>query len=203
MDVTDTNCIVNTGHTTVSVVNVTPPLAIAKDIEVSLDGSGNTAITAAMVDQGSSAPNGPLRLSVTPNTFTCQHVGANFVTLTALDSHPISGLTATDVATVTVLDRTPPLTATRHITVQLNSQGQVTVDPAQLDDGSSDACGIATFSLSKTSFTTDDIGLNSLLLSVTDINGNQTNANVFVTVVAADPPISGSRFVYLLSLIHI
>ncbi|NAS14464.1 BspA family leucine-rich repeat surface protein, partial [Poritiphilus flavus] len=67
--------------------------------------------------------------------------------------------------------------------LQLDSNGTATLNAALVDDGSSDTCGDVSLGLSKTSFTTADIGTNSVTLTVTDPNGNTETCSATVTVV--------------------
>src|SRR5207248_642574 len=76
----------------------------------------------------------------------------------------------------------PPLAVCQNITLQLDATGNVTLTPAQIDNGSSDACGIASLSLSKTNFDCSNIGTNLVTLTVTDNNGNTQTCTATVTV---------------------
>jgi hypothetical protein len=51
-----------------------------------------------------------------------------------------------------------------------------------LDNGSSDACGIATYSLNNSFFNCNSVGANSVILTVTDTSGNSSSCNAIVTV---------------------
>ncbi len=64
----------------------------------------------------------------------------------------------------------------------LNASGSATISADELDDGSSDNCGTTSLSLNKTDFTTDDIGENQVVLTVTDAAGNSDNCTTTVTV---------------------
>ncbi|HEY1019922.1 MAG TPA: HYR domain-containing protein, partial [Sediminibacterium sp.] len=86
------------------------------------------------------------------------------------------------------LDETAPTVITKDITVNLNAGGNVTITPSQVNNGSSDACGIASMTLSKTNFTCSDIGANTVTLTVTDNDGNVSSASAVVTVVDNIPP---------------
>ncbi len=86
---------------------------------------------------------------------------------------------------VTVLDTVKPVVATQNITVSLNQNGVATVIPAAINNGSTDNCGIATYALSQTTFTTGNIGNNNVILTVTDVNGNVSTGTAVVTVNAA------------------
>jgi hypothetical protein len=101
------------------------------------------------------------------------------VTLTAID---VSGNSSTCAASVTVSDTIAPMVICLSDTVYLGTNGQVTITPASLDGGSSDACGIASLTLSQTVFTGSNIGVNSVTLTATDVNGNMASCISDVTV---------------------
>jgi len=71
-------------------------------------------------------------------SFTCANVGANSVTLAAVDAAGNSNLAT---ATVTVLDNAPLNAAAQSISVPLGVSSSVTVTPAQVDNGSTGNCG--------------------------------------------------------------
>ncbi len=81
------------------------PVAICQDITVTLDENGEAAIAADDVDGGSYDPDGDdITLSVDVNSFDCDDLGDNTVTLTVDDGE----LTDSCQATVTVVDDTAP-----------------------------------------------------------------------------------------------
>jgi len=86
--------------------------------------------------------------------------------------------------TVTVTDNQNPLAVTKDIpSIQLDLSGNVSIDPElDINDGSSDNCGIETYELDKSAFTPTDKGNNVVTLTVTDEQGNDDSetANVFV-----------------------
>src|SRR5204862_7706168 len=115
----------------------------------------------------------------------CSNVGPNTVTLTVTD---VNGNSATCTATVTVIDSVPPVAVARDLTVQLDATGHATITAAQINNGSSDACGIASLSLDKTNFDCSNIGANTVTLTVTDNNGNSQTCTAAVTVVDDQKP---------------
>jgi hypothetical protein len=92
---------------TVTVVDNISPVAIAQNVTVQLDASGNGSTTAAAVDNGSSDICG-VTLSLSQTAFDCSHVGENTVTLTVTDP---AGNASTATATVTVEDNVDPVIA--------------------------------------------------------------------------------------------
>ena len=83
---------------------------------------------------------------------------------------------------VIVDDTTDPICNAIGITVTLDSMGNATITGADIDNGSSDNCGIASLSASPNTFNSSNLGPNNVTLTVTDTNGNSTNCNVVVTV---------------------
>src|SRR5206468_1342125 len=137
------------------------------------------------VDNGSSDGCGSASLSLDKTNFDCSNVGTNAVTLTVTDAN---GNSATCAATVTVVDSVAPVAVCQVLTIQLDVSGQATITPAQINNGSSDACGIASLSLSKTNFDCSNIGTNTVTLTVTDIHGNSQTCTAAVTVTDNTPP---------------
>ncbi len=187
LTVTDNNGNVNTCVAVVTVEDVTPPVAICQDITVQLDATGNVTITGADIDDGSNDACGIASLVAAPNAFTCAEVGTNNVTLTVTDNN---GNVNTCVAVVTVQDVTPPVAVCQDITVQLDATGNVTITGADIDDGSNDACGIATLSAAPSAFTCTEVGANNVTLTVTDNNGNVNTCVAVVTVQDVTPPVA-------------
>ncbi|MCH6235040.1 T9SS type A sorting domain-containing protein [Aquiflexum sp. AIY15W] len=164
---------------TVTVVDNVDPVAIAQDITVQLDANGNATITAAMIDNGSNDACGIASLVLDITSFDCSNVGPNTVTLTVTDNN---GNESTATATVTVEDNVDPVAIAQDITVQLDANGNATITAAMIDNGSNDACGIASLVLDITSFDCSNVGPNTVTLTVTDNNGNESTATATVTV---------------------
>src|SRR5207247_9464978 len=84
----------------------------------------------------------------------------------------------------------PPLAVCQDLTVQLDATGHATITPDQINNGSSDACGIASLSLDKTSFDCSNVGTNTVTLTVTDNNGNIATCTATVTVIDCVAPVA-------------
>ncbi len=165
---------------TITVTDNELPTMLCQNITIQLDEFGNASITAADVDGGSTDNCGIATTSVSPNTFDCSDVGDNPVVLTITDIH---GNSNSCTAIVTVEDITPPVAVCQNITVELDPvTGTVTIDGTDVDGGSTDACGIDTYSLDIDTFDCSNIGDNTVVLTITDVNGNVSSCTAIVTV---------------------
>jgi len=82
-----------------------------------------------------------------------------------------------------------PQAICKNATVQLDANGNGTLTVAQVNNGSTAACGLASLSVGKTSFNCSNVGPNTVTLTVTDINNNTSTCNATVTVVDIIPPV--------------
>lgn len=187
LTVTDNNGATDDCQATVTVVDTISPQAVCQDITVYLDANGQASITADEVDGGSTDNCSIDSRSIDVSSFTCADVGSPVsVTLTVEDP---SGNTDQCQATVTVLDTVSPLALCQDITVQLDATGNALINPGDVDNGSSDACGIKTMSVSPTSFTCADVDNPvTVTLTVTDNNDNVSTCTSVVTVEDNVPP---------------
>ena len=163
------------------------PQAVCQNITVYLDGSGNATITTGDLDNGSSDNCGPISYSASRTSFTCADLGNNNVTLTVTDNHMNS---SSCVSSVMVVDTTLPFPICQEITVYLDGTGNASITAGDLDNGSTDNCGIASYALSQTSFTCADIGPNEVTLTVFDGSLNSRSCNGTVTIIDTTSPVA-------------
>jgi hypothetical protein len=175
-----------TCNATVTIVDVTAPVALCQNQTVSLDASGNANVLVTLINNGSSDACGIASLTVLPNTFTCANLGANPVTLTVLD---VNGNSSTCTATVTVQDNLAPVANTQNITVALDGSGNASITAAMVNNGSTDNCGIASMSVAPNTFNCSNVGANTVTLTVTDVNGNTNTNTATVTITDTQSPI--------------
>src|SRR5690606_30020617 len=177
---TDVNGNVSSCSFTITVIDTEAPVAVCQNITIQLDEFGNAGIVAADVDGGSTDQCGVANISIDIDTFDCSHVGDNNVILTVTD---VNGNTSSCTAIVTVEDVTAPVVACQNITVELDPvTGTVTIAGTDIDNGSADACGIASYDLDIDTFDCSNIGDNTVVLTVTDVNGNTATCTAIVTV---------------------
>ena len=163
----------------ITIQDIIRPIVVTQNSTVALNSSGQATVTAGQINNGSTDNCGIGSITLSPSTFTCANIGPNTVTLTVTDSN---GNVSTGTAVVTVTETTPPTVITRPVTVQLNASGAATITAAQVNNGSTDNCGIASISVNQTAFTCANIGPNTVTLTVTDVNGNVSTRTAIVTV---------------------
>ena len=193
LTVTDDNGNSSTCTSMVIVEDSVNPTALCKDITVQLDASGNVSIVASDIDNGSNDVCGTVSLSIDKTSFTCGDVGDQTVTLTVEDEH---SNTSTCTATVSVKDNVDPIALCQDLTVQLDVTGNATITTANINNGSTDACGIASLNLDKSTFDCTNIGLNTVTLTVHDNNGNSATCTSTVTVEDNIVPIASCQEYY-------
>lgn len=177
---TDVNGNVDSCIATVTVIDFQDPLAVCQNITVYLDANGLVVISPSDIDGGSSTGDGMPVLSASRDSFFCADAGGDvMVTLVVTDS---TGASDSCMATVTVQDTILPTVMTQDITVYLDASGMGSITPSDIDNGSFDACGIQSLSLDADSFDCSHVGMNPVMLTVTDIHGNSSSLSAMVTV---------------------
>ncbi len=116
----------------------------------------------------------------TPPSGSVFPVGDTTVTLSVTDS---DGNTSTCSFTVTVNDNEPPVAVCQDLTLDLDPvTGTVSITGADVDNGSTDNCGIASMTLDISSFDCSNTGANTVTMTVTDNSGNSSTCTSTVTV---------------------
>ena len=155
------------------------PIIVAQDITVQLDELGTATTTAESIDNGSTDNCSIATMTIDKDTFTCDDIGENNVTLTVTD---VNGNSSTATVVITIEDIVKPTALTQDITVQLDADGLASITAAQIDNGSIDNCSIATMTIDKDAFNCESLGGNTVTLTVTDLSGNSTTATTIITV---------------------
>ncbi|TRX30276.1 hypothetical protein FNW52_20320, partial [Flavobacterium sp. ZT3R18] len=122
------------------------------------DATGSAAVTAS----GGASPYTYLWSSSKGTSATATGLSAIAYTCTITDDE---GTTFVKNVSITANDITLPVTGTKNITVNLDANGQATITPAMINNGSSDNCGITSMSLDKTTFSCADIGAVSTVFT--------------------------------------
>jgi gliding motility-associated-like protein len=151
----------------------------------------------------------PANVTMAPN-FACEAIGVNLGAPTATDNCSVvsvsndapaifplglttvtwtvvdgSGNTSTATQLVNIVDNILPTVNVNDLTVIINDNGSTTITFNDVDNGTTDNCGIASVTLSQYTFDCSNIGDNTITVTVTDNNGNVATATVLVTVVTS------------------
>ena len=105
--------------------------------------------------------------------------GVTTVTWKAVDA---SGNESSCSFTVTVTDNQNPNAIAKNITVELDASGSASITGDDVNDGSNDACGIQSITVSPSAFDCTNLGENEVTLTVTDATGNIATTTAIVTV---------------------
>lgn len=115
-------------------------------------------------------------------TFTCQDIGEQYIEIVVTRQNGEEY--AQGSITITVVETIPPTALCKDVEVSLDANGQGSVTTADIDNGSTDNCGITSLALDDQDFSCTHVGnLNTVTLTVTDASGNSgtCTANVIVT----------------------
>ena len=117
------------------------------------------------------------------------NLGVTTVNYTVTDDF---GLSANCSFNVTVNDNTDPVAVCSNIDVYLDlDAGTSTITESDVNNGSTDNCGIASMSIDVREFDCTNIGPNNVVLTVTDNSGNIGTCTSVVTVHYADNLVAG------------
>jgi len=93
--------------------------------------------------------------------------------------------------TVVVIDTQSPIANGQSATVYLDANGTAFVSTDQINNGSVDNCGNENLNLvlDQSTFGCNNLGMNTVILTVTDLSGNSDTASVTVTVLDTIAPV--------------
>jgi len=117
--------------------NAPPTIVTFPNITAELNASGQASITLADVNNGTfdDCELVSVVLNQAQFDYDCTNLGANTVTITAVDAE---NKTSTEDITITIVDLIDPVAAAQDITVQLGTNGTVTVLASELENGSTE-----------------------------------------------------------------
>lgn len=94
------------------------------------------------------------------------------------------GTTSSETVVINVADNTPPnAQCTGSFDIALVQGQTAQLLASEIDNGSTDDCGIGSMSISPSSFSVNDTGSNTVTLTVIDENGNSSTCQTTVNVV--------------------
>lgn len=121
-----------------------------------------------------------------PTSGSAFPVGVTMVEFSATDS---DGNTVSCQFAVTVVDNEAPVAICQDITISLDPiTGLASITAADINNGSTDNCGIDSMSVDISSFDCSMLGTNTVTMTVTDAVGNSSTCTSTVTVVDVTGP---------------
>lgn len=153
--------------------------------EATLNMEGLSDLSGLSVTAADNCTTNTVTMSMPETTFNCDNLGMNAITVTATDGTN----TSTQVVYVNVVDAIDPILALSPPTIQLNAEGVATLTAEDFGEGSSDNCGIVSFTFSQSSFTCQEMGQLPIMVTIADASGNTASDMVIVTVVDAAAPV--------------
>lgn len=168
---------------TVTVVDNVPPFFTCSSETYFVDIDGLVEID-PMGMVSNEGENCSVTYAVSQDVFSCSDLGANGIMITAEDP---SGNTFDCSTSILVKDTIAPSALCNSlVSVSLDANGQYTLDYTEVDNGSSDNCGLSasSFSLSQYNFDCDDLGTSTHTMFVIDnsIPSNSANCSFSVEI---------------------
>jgi gliding motility-associated-like protein len=156
-----------------------------KILTVYLGAFGTVFVSANMADSASTDNCAIASRSITKTSFNCSNVGYNTVNFKVVD---INGNRDSIDFIVNVLDTTKPMINARDFTLYLDNSGTAKLSIDSVDLGTVDQCGTLTKVLSDSIFNCNKTGVNKVLFTATDVNGNAAIDTLLITVLDTTKP---------------
>jgi len=176
-----------------SIINIRDtitPTAICHDTIVYLDNQGQALVTPEMIDAGSTDQCGLTEWAVDQDILTCSNGDTAVVTLQVADA---GGNMGTCQAQIAILDTIAPIAQCSDTTLYLPASGTLALAGNLLDKGSTDNCSIATYTLSRSSVSCEELGDISLTMTVLDKPGNYSTCSATLTLRDTIIPVAQCR----------
>jgi gliding motility-associated-like protein len=173
-------------NTTVFVRDTIRPVINTQSVNIYLGSSGTATVFASQLNNGSTDNCGIDSIVASPTNFVCRQRGQQSVRLEIFDG---SRNRSTRNILINVLDTIKPVAKIKNISVYLNKAGEALITPNDVDNGTSDNCGIKTLSISKNFFNCTNVGSNTITFTAIDSSNNSASLTVRVSVFDTISPI--------------
>jgi hypothetical protein len=167
---------------TVTVRDITAPMAKCKNPSIFLNSAGQATLSIAELNNGSADNCGISTLSISQTQFNCSELlGSPWPVVLSMTD--VNGNSASCIGYVSVKDAIAPDAACEDVTVALGLNGKATVYGAELAANSVDNCSVWSYSPIAKVYTAANVGANNLTITVKDWSGNASTCVSVVTVV--------------------
>ena len=165
--------------------DMNPLLDCPTDVSFDLDANGNLTLVIGDLTNSISDNCDIVTQTLSENTFDCEDVGANIVTVTVTDEN---SNTSTCAVNVVVEDNMAP---TCELIADLTFDPNITIDVADVLMSFNDNCNMnaATAVLDQTMFDCTDLGMNTITLTITDDSGNSSTCSTEITIEDSTMPV--------------
>lgn len=184
----------NTIFVSINVVDNSGDFGCTSQVVLGLGPAGEASLDIELLYHGDAEG---LQFSASQLIFDCDDIGENTVTLS------YSGrLEGSCEIPVMVVDDTPPVLQLRDISIDLDLQGNASIDFEDINNGSFDECDTeVTYTLSKSTFSCKEVGENIVQVTAEDESGNISTASAIVRVFAEEQictdPLPGSEYIFI------
>jgi len=185
---------------TYTIVDDTAPFAICNGgpFTIGLPTSGSITIAGQLIntiDNNSFDNCNPIIRTVTradgsPAIFNCDDITGAPITVLLTVTDAMNGTSNSCSSSVIIEDNIAPQIVGQDLTISLDANGQATITPAMVNNGSFDACsGIDpnSLTLSRTMFNVSDVG-QMILVTLTGADNSGNVASTTVTITVTPPP---------------
>lgn len=174
---------------TVTVLDTISPTVACKDTTLYLDAIGEASIiNSELLSNLDDNCSGPELLSPDLiHDFNCSSIGEQTIKLTVSDA---SGNSSTCNALITIKDTIAPIIVGKTITLPLDENGTANILNTDLVENMTDNCSTPSLKLADqiNRFSCGDIGQHEVILTASDLYGNETSSKATITVVDNTPP---------------
>lgn len=166
------------------------PVASCSDVTLPLNANGLALLTDVEVNNNSSDNIGITSYTLSQTTFDCTQTGTNPVLLTVTDA---AGNSSSCTSTVTVVDLIAPTVLTQDVSIYLDETGHAAITVSDVDNGTTDNCGLDTIYITPSAFTCANSGSNVVTFTAADVNGNTLSVDVTVIVIDSVFPVAQAQ----------
>jgi gliding motility-associated-like protein len=161
------------------------PTVICNDTTIYLDITGSFSIDTSFIFSSANENCGVDSIWTNDTLFNCANIGTNSATIYITD---VNGNIDSCTANVIVIDTISPTVICNDTTIYLDATGSFTLDTSFIFSSANDNCTVDSIWTNNTLFNCSDLGINSVSMYVTDVNGNIDSCIAIVTVVDTIKP---------------
>lgn len=164
------------------------PNALCKsEVDISLGADGTYILDHTEVDDGSNDNCSIVTYSLSQYNFDCDDLPSKSLTMFVTDNASPPNSASCDF-TVNITNGSVPDMICQDLEISLDSNGDLTISPEDVNDGSTIACGTIAFSLDQDQFNCTNLGLNTINLSGVGDGGGSSSCEAVISIIDTDEP---------------